>query len=70
MVAGRRVILVDDNEERAVPARHAVGLLVAEDEVLKVVLGIAAAAVLVRQEPLVVLATSLGRRSYVQLLDC
>ena len=38
---------LDHDEQRAVPSRHAIGLFVAEDEVLKIVVVISTVAVLV-----------------------
>jgi hypothetical protein len=60
-------VFLDHDEEGAVPARHAIGLFVPEDQVLKVLLLIASILALVSQQLLVVLATSVGWRSYVQL---
>lgn len=67
LLARRRGVLLDDDEQRAVPPRHAVGLLVPKDEVLEVFVLIAAVVLRVCQQLLVVLATSIGRRSYMQL---
>jgi hypothetical protein len=61
------VVLFDYDEQGTVPPRHAVGLLISKDEVLEVLLIISSIGLLVRQQLLVVLATSIGRRSYVQL---
>ena len=47
LVAPRRLIFLHNDEQRAVPSRHAIGLFVAEDEVLKVVVVISTVAVLV-----------------------
>jgi hypothetical protein len=66
----RRRVLFDDEEQRAVPARHAVGLLVAEQQVLKVVRVVAAVDGRVGQQARVVLATAGLWGSYVQLHDC
>lgn len=67
LLTRRRGVLLDDDEQWAVPPCHAVGLLVPEDQVLKVFLLIATVILLVCQQLLVVLATSIGRRSYMQL---
>jgi hypothetical protein len=67
LVAPRRLVFLDDDEERAVPARHAVGLFVAEDEVLKVVVLVAAVLVSVGHQGCVEFATLVGRGSYVHL---
>lgn len=62
-------VLFHHDEERAVPSCHAIGLFVPEYQVLKVVLGVATVVLCIGKELLVVLATSIGRRPYVQLLD-
>ena len=67
LVAPRGLVFLHDDEQRAVPAGHAVGLLVAEDEVLKDFLLVAAVGVLVGQQRRVDLATLVGGGSYVDL---
>ena len=47
LVAWRLLVFLDHDEQRAVPSRHAIGLFVAEDEVLKIVVVISTVAVLV-----------------------
>lgn len=49
LLAWRRCILFDYDEQRAVPSRHAIGLFVPEDEILKVFLVISTISVFVRQ---------------------
>ena len=70
LLTWRRGIFFDHDEQRTVPPRHAIGLLIPEDEVLEVFLVIPSIRVLVGQQLLVVFATSIGRRPYMQLLDC
>lgn len=70
LLTRRRSIFFDHDEQRTVPPRHAVGLLIPEDQVLKVFLLVPSIRVLVGQQFLVVFATSIGRRPYMQLLDC
>jgi hypothetical protein len=65
-----RGIFFDHDEQRTVPPRHAIGLLIPEDQVLKVFLVVSSIRVLIGQQLLVVFATSIGRRPYMQLLDC
>jgi hypothetical protein len=67
LVAPRRLVFLDDNEERTVPARHAVWLFVAEDEVLEIIVLVAAVLVGVGQQGRVELATLVGGGSYVHL---
>jgi hypothetical protein len=67
LVAPRGFVLLHDDEQRAVPPRHAVGLLVPEDQVLKVVLVVATLFVVVGQQCGVDLATLVGGRAYVDL---
>lgn len=67
---GRRLVLVDHGEQRTVPTRHAVGLLIPEDEVLEILLFVAAVGVWVGQQALVDFTTLVGGRAYVNLWDC
>lgn len=67
LVAPGRLVLLHDDEQRAVPARHAVGLLVPEDQVLKVLVVVAAILVRVGQQRGVDLAALVGGRAYVDL---
>lgn len=67
LVARRRLIFLDHDEQRAVPSRHAIGLFIAKDQVLKDIFVISPILLRIRQEFLVVLATSIGRGTYVQL---
>jgi hypothetical protein len=48
LVARRLLVLLNDNEQRTVPSRHAIGFFVAEDKVLKVVVVIAAVGIFIR----------------------
>ena len=70
LLTWRRSIFFDHDEQRTVPPRHTIGLLIHKDQVLKVFLLISPIRVRVGQQLLVVFATSIGRCPYVQLLDC
>jgi hypothetical protein len=67
LVAWWCFVLLDHDEQRAVPPRHAIGLFIPEDQVLEIVLFIASIVVCVGQKLLVVFATAIRWRSYVQL---
>jgi hypothetical protein len=65
----RRGVFLDHGEQRAVPPRHAVGFLIPEDQVFKVILVVPSVFVLVCQKLVVDVATFLGCQSYVHLLN-
>jgi hypothetical protein len=67
LVAWRCLVFFDHDEQRAVPSCHAIGLFISEDEVLEVFFFIPPIVFLVCQQLLVVFATSIGMRSYMQL---
>lgn len=67
LVAPRGFVLLHDNEQRAVPPRHAVGLLVPEDQVLEILVVVPAIFVLGGQQRGVDLAALVGGRAYVDL---
>jgi hypothetical protein len=67
LVTPRGFVLLHDDEQRAIPTRHAVGLLVPEDQVLKVFLLVPAIFVLVGQQRGVDLAALVSGRTDVDL---
>jgi len=69
LLKGRCFVLDNDGEEWAIPSRHAVWLLIPEDQVLKVFLFIPAVVLLVCEQLSVNFAALIRRRSYVHLLS-
>jgi hypothetical protein len=49
LVAWRRLVFFDRDEQRTIPPGHAIGLLIPEDQILKVLLFIATIVIHVRQ---------------------
>lgn len=67
LVARRCLVFLDHDEQRTIPARHAIGLFVAENQIFKDVVLVSAVVLGIREQLGVVLAASVGRRAYVQL---